>query len=368
MPDTRRVLITGVSRFLGGHLAAALETEPSIERIVAIGTRPPSMHLQRTDFLRADIRHSPIGRLVRTLELDTVVHAGLIVDSLGESAHAVHETNVIGTMNLLAACGGSDSPVRKLIVAGSTAIYGAESADPSMWSESMHRTAPARDAFTRDLDEAESYVAAFARRSPKTVVTVLRFADMLGRTRTTPFARLFDLPVVPTVLGFDPRLQFVHEDDCVAVLEHAVLHDRPGTFNVAGEGVVVLSQAISMLGRRNAPVIPFVGSGLTMYALNRMREPGSPPLGLHPHLVRLLRFGRGVDTTALREDFGASLRYSTADAVLDRGAHRGAHGRLGSVRDDDQDEAELDRFIETRTAAWNGHRPAAKRRAAGSRA
>jgi len=366
VPDTRRVLITGVSRFLGGHLAAALETDPSIERIVAVGTRAPSVRLQRTDFLRADIRYSSIGRLVRTLELDTVVHAGLIVDPLGSSAHDAHETNVIGTMNLLAGCGGSSSPVRKLVVAASTAIYGAESADPSMWSESMHRTSPARDPFTRDLDEVESYVAAFAQRSPRAVVTVLRFADMLGRTRVTPFARLFDLPVIPTVLGFDPRLQFVHEDDCVATLERAVLHDLPGTFNVAGDGIVVLSQAISMLGRRGAPVIPMVGSGLTMVALNRMRPPGYPPLGLQPHLIRLLRFGRGVDTSALGEDFGAALRYSTADAVLDRRAHRSAPDPLASVSHDHQEEAELDRFIETRTAAWNGHRPAAKRRPAGS--
>ncbi len=367
MPDTRRVLITGVSRFLGAHLAAALETDPSIERIVAVGTRTPSVRLQRTDFLRADIRHGSIGRLVRTLELDTVVHAGLVVDPLGATAHEAHESNVIGTMNLLAACGGSGSPVRKLVVAASTAIYGAESADPAMWSESMHRTAPARDAFTRDLDEVESYVAAFAQRSPGTVVTVLRFADMLGRTRTTPFARLFDLPVVPTVLGFDPRLQFVHEDDCVAVLEHAVRHDRTGTFNVAGDGIVVLSQAVSMLRKRSAPVIPFALGGPTMLALNRMRPSGSPPLGLQPHLVRLLRFGRGVDTTALRDDFGVTLRYSTAAAVLDRAAHRTAPDRLGSVRESDSEEAELDRFIESRTAAWNGHRPAAKRRAAASR-
>ncbi len=368
MPDTRRVLITGVSRFLGAHLVAALEADPSVERIVAVGTRTPSVRLQRTDFLRADLRHSSIGRLVRALELDTVVHAGLVVDPLGATAHEVHESNVMGTMNLLAACGGSGSPVRKLVVAASTAIYGAEAADPALWSETMHRTAPARDAFTRDLDEVESYVEAFAQRSPNTVVTVLRFADMLGRTRTTPFARLFDLPVVPTVLGFDPRLQFVHEDDCVAVLEHAVLHDRPGTFNVAGDGVVVLSQAISMLGKRSAPVIPFAGSGLTVLALNRMRPSGAPPLGLQPHLVRLLRFGRGVDTTALREGFDVSLRYSTAASVLDRAAHRTAPDRLAPAGRDDREDAELDRFIESRTAAWNGHRPAARRRAATSRA
>jgi len=364
---TRRVLVTGASGLLGGRLASRLEADPAIERIVAVGTRPPSVDLQRTDFLRADIRHSAIARLVRTLELDTVVHTGLILDPQRVTAHAAHETNVIGTMNLIAACGGSDSPVCKLIVASSTAIYGAEPADPSLWSESMPRAVPARDPFTRDIDEVESYVAAFAQRVPAAVVTVLRFADMLGRSRTTTFARLFDLPVVPTVFGFDPRLQFVHEDDCVAVLEHAVTHDRPGTFNVAGSGVVVLSQAISMLHRRGAPVIPFVASGPAMFVLNRMRSPGSPPLALPAHIVRLLRFGRGVDTTALRDVFGASLRYTTAEAVVDRGAHRSGRERRDSGARGD-DEESLERFIETRTAAWNGHHTPASRRRAGARA
>src|SRR5205807_8250040 len=154
----QRVLITGVSRFWGAELAQHLEPNPLIEQIVGVDVREPTRELSRTDFVRADIRHSLIGKLVRALGIDTVVHTNLIVDPRRTSARIAHETNVIGTMNLLAACSGADSPVRKLVVKSSTAIYGSEPDDPSFWTEDMTRRTPPRDAFSRDIVEVESYV------------------------------------------------------------------------------------------------------------------------------------------------------------------------------------------------------------------
>ena len=347
MVETRRVLITGVSRFWGGHLAKLLEASPSIERIVAVDTKSPTVNLERTDFVRADIRHSLIGKLLHALDIDTVVHAGLIVDPRRAGSRAVHETNVIGTMNLLAACGGAASPVRKLVVKSSTAVYGCESNDPSLWSETMVRRSPARDNFTRDLDEVEAYVHDFRLRKPDAVVTLLRFANVLGSRHDTPFARLFDLRLVPTVLGFDPRLQFLHEDDAVHVLEQAVLRDEHGTFNVAGDGVVLLSQAIALLGKMNAPVIPFIGQGLAMAIFNR-----ALPVGFPPHLARLLQFGRVVDTSMLRERFGPPT-HSTVDTVREHGKNR----RVQAILEDRPYtyETELEDFLRSRRLESNGH-------------
>jgi UDP-glucose 4-epimerase len=357
---SRRVLITGVSRFWGGQLAKRLEADPSIERIVAVDTQAPTINLERTDFIRADIRHSLIGKLLQAVDIDTVVHASLIVDPRRASPRLVHETNVIGTMNLIAACSASASPVRKLVVKSSTAIYGAEPDDPSYWSEAMQRRAPARDTFTRDLDEVEGYVRDFSLRKPDAVVTLLRFANVLGPAHDTPFARLFDLPAVPTVLGFDPRLQFLHEDDAVAVLQSAVAGDHAGTFNVAGEGIVLLSQAIRAIGKLNLPVLPFAGTGLAMTLVNAVL-----PVGFPPHLTRLLQFGRVVDTAALREEFGALVAHSSLETVV-------AHAKERRVRDivDSQQryryEAELEEFLRSSRAVTpgsngRGPRPAPKR-------
>lgn len=342
MTEGRRILVTGVSRFWGAELAARLEADPAVEQIVAVDSEGPAKELARTDFVRADISHSLVGKLIRSLGIDTVVHAGLIVDSQQAGAHSVHETNVIGTMNLIAACSGPDSPVRTLVVKSSTAVYGSEPDDPSFWTETMSRRAPARDGFTRDLDEVESYVREFELRHPHTTVTLLRFGDVLGDTHNSPFARLFDLPLIPTVLGFDPRLQFLHEDDAVDGLCHAVRVRRPGTFNVAGSGVVVLSHAITMMGKLNAPLIPFVGGTLAMRIAERVGLIDFPV-----EFVRLLQYGRVVDTARLHDDLGFTPRLSTLDTVADHARRRGSrHVRANTPSY--RREAELEEFLSSR--------------------
>ncbi len=126
----RRILITGVSRFWGAELARRLKADPTIEQVVAVDTEGPARQLARTDYVRADIRHSLVGKLIRGLGIDTVVHSGFIVDPQQFGARTVHEINVIGTMNLIAACSGADSPVRRLVVKSSTAVYGSEPGGP----------------------------------------------------------------------------------------------------------------------------------------------------------------------------------------------------------------------------------------------
>jgi UDP-glucose 4-epimerase len=360
--DGRRVLVTGVSRFWGAELARRLEADPGVDQIVAVDTEGPARRLARTDFVRADIRHSLVGKLVRGLRIDTVVHAGLIVDPQQASGRTVHETNVIGTMNLLAACSGPDSPVRRLVVKSSTAVYGSEPDDPSFWSEEMRRSSPARDGFTRDLDEVESYVREFEVRHPSVAVTTLRFGNVLGEVHDSPFARLFDLPLIPTVFGFDPRLQFLDEADAVAALDHVARGDCRGTYNVAGAGVVVLSQAISLMGKINAPVIPFVGGSLAMRVLDRLGVVDFPI-----EFVRLLQYGRVVDTSRLHDDLGFMPERTTIETVLEHGRRR----RVRGLVDDSAPylyEHELEEFLRSRgrrdeDAASDTPRPATATRA-----
>lgn len=317
----QRVLITGISRFWGYELAQRLEADPMVEQIVGLDVREPAHDLTRTDFIRADLRHSLVGKLVRALGIDTVVHTNLIVDPRRTSARVAHETNVIGSMNLLAACSGAESPVRKLLVKSSTAIYGSEPDDPSVWTEDMTRRTPPQDAFSRDIVEVESYVRDFALRQPGATVTVLRFTNVLGPLLQTPFQAYFGLPAAPTVLGFDPRLQFLHEEDAVEALHRATVGDHPGAYNVSGPGAVILSQAARILGRRCVPVIPPVGGSLATLALRRLGLLDWPP-----HLLRLIQHGRVVDISKLREGFGWEPARTSREVLEDyaRGGRTGA--------------------------------------------
>src|SRR5829696_794784 len=110
-----RLLITGLSTYWGGRLAQSLEQDPDIEAIVGIDRTPPKVALERTEFVQVADAHSLIRRIVQAAEIDTVVDTRLVVDSTVTSAKRAHENNVIGTMNILAACSGPDSTVKKFV-------------------------------------------------------------------------------------------------------------------------------------------------------------------------------------------------------------------------------------------------------------
>jgi UDP-glucose 4-epimerase len=307
------VLITGVNRFLGGRLAGLLAADPQIDRIIGIDTVPPRTTdlamLDRTEFVRADIRNPLIAKVLTQAQVTTVVHAALMASprSVGNRV-AMQEMNVIGTMQLLAACQKSDT-VERLVLRSTTAVYGCGPADPAIFTEDMHPHDGGQTGYAKDAVEVEGYVRGFARRRSDVGVSVLRMANILGPTIDNALARYLGMPLVPTSLGFDPRLQLLHEDDAVEALRLATVSHRPGVVNVAADGVVSLAQLLRRIGRVRVPV-PASALGV-VGALVR----NSGALDVTAEESRYLNFGRVVDTTRLRTEFGYDPRYSTADTV-----------------------------------------------------
>jgi UDP-glucose 4-epimerase len=302
----RVVLVTGVastfaSRF--AHRLAQLGDDSGIDRVVGIDTILPSGELDGVKFVRADIRTPVVGKVIAVEEVDTVVHLGVGPPTRGRSSSA-KELNVIGTMQLLAACQRSGT-VGKFVLGSSTAVYGTSPRDPAMFTESLLARGGVRGGFPKDIVEVESYVRGFSRRRPDVIITTLRGAQILHADIETPFHGYFTNPILPTAMGFDPRLQFLHLDDALNVMVESVLHDRPGTFNVAGEGVVTLSQAARRLGRPTVPLLPF---GFAAASRRLIRTMGSD---ISPDLHRLLQYGRVVDTSALRDIFGYDLMWTS---------------------------------------------------------
>lgn len=303
-----RVLVTGLGTFWGSKLAQRLEAEPSVELVVGVDTREPVVPLERTEFVRADSSFSILERMVRATQVDTILHTHLVVDSTQDSGRALHEVNVIGTMNLLAAAGASGSTVRKVVVKSATLGYGSNYTDPYFFRETMPRTRPAKTRVERSLLEVADVVGDFAEDNPHVSVTVLQFANVLGEHIEVPIARMLRLPLVPEILGFDPRLQFVHEDDVIGALAHATLRDVSGVFNVAGEGTMPWSEVCTILGKRRVAMPPV----LTALAAEPLRL--ARLVDISPEVLSLLRYGRGVDTSAYRKA-GYRCQYTTAGAV-----------------------------------------------------
>jgi UDP-glucose 4-epimerase len=333
-----RVLVTGIGTFWGGRLAQVVERDPRVEVVVGLDTRPPSVPLGRTEVVRADSSYSILSRIVRATEVDTVLHTHLEVDSTALRSRALHETNVIGTMNLLAAAGAAGSSVRKVVLKSSTLVYGASHRDPYHFSEGMTRSRPARTPVERSLLEVDGYLSDFAADRPDVIVTLLRFSNVLGPDLETPLSRALRLPVAPEIFGFDPRLQFTHQDDVLGALCHVGLGDVPGTFNVAGDGFVTWSDVCAMVGRRRVALPPW-GTGVAAGALRRLGV-----VDLPPELLDLLRFGRGVDNERLKRT-GYRYRYTSAGAVEDFARTLRLEGTIGRHRPTYHYDAGVEEFF-----------------------
>jgi UDP-glucose 4-epimerase len=309
------VLVTGVSRFIGAHLAARLAADPSIDRVLGVDTVPPPRDLLRgmgrAEFVRADIRNPLIAKVITSAEVDTVVHTSLSSSPAASGGRvAMKEMNVIGTMQLLAACQRSPR-VRRLVLKSTTAVYGSSPRDPAIFTETMAPKAMPPGGYAKDAVEIEGYVRGFGRRRPDVSVTVLRFANFIGPRIDTSLTRYFALPVVPTVLGYDARMQLLHSEDALAVLEQAARQDLPGVFNVGAPGVLLLSQAIRRAGRVQVSLPSMiVGPASRLFR-------GARLVDMTPDQMRFLNFGRVVDTDRLRDTFGFTPRWTTMQAFDD---------------------------------------------------
>jgi UDP-glucose 4-epimerase len=334
----RRVLITGLSTYWGGRLAQALERDPGVEVIVGVSPEYPTCELTRTEFVRVGTQHALLARIAQAAEIDTVIDTRLIVDSVVASPRTAHENNVIGTMNILAACGGPDSPVRKFVFKSSAHYYGCERDDPGYFTEAMRRPHPPRTPIEKDIVEAERAVESFASRNGDVAVTVLRFANALGPDIATSHSALLSLPAVPSILGFDPRYQFIGEDDIAGVLEHAAVNDLPGIYNAAGDGVLVLSEVASLLGKPLAPLLPPWGTGIAAAALRRAG------LKIPPEMLQQLRYGRALDNRALKAA-GYAIRATSRETVQAFAEHLRTRGLRAAPGEGYQYEREVEEFL-----------------------
>ena len=332
-----------MSNPLGAEVARRLA--PQVPHLFGCDVRDPISALEEMDFVHADARQVAIGKLIRRLKVDTVVHLAVMVDSPRDE-RSIHETDVIGTMNVLAGCSAPSGSVRRLIVKSSQAAYGAGPNDASFFSEEMTNPERPASSITRDLLDMEQLVSEFAVRNESCQVTVLRLGFRVSEDTT--LASYLSLPIVPTFAGFDPRLQLLHEDDAAEAIVRAVLGEHPGVFNVAAGGVVLLSQAIAIMGGTPAPILPPYGRWIGRLALRAMAR-----VQLPAHLADVLAYGSVMDCSLLEAAFGWKPAH-TSRQIMD-GLARGKELEVIEAPSPPQ-EYELQVYLQRRRRrAGNGH-------------
>lgn len=348
--DSKRILITGLSSWWGGRLAQVLEREPGVETVIGVDATDPKHALDRTEFVRVEIEPAVLRRIISAAAIDTVIDTRLIADPLLASLRQARRTNVAETHGVLEAC--ETESVRKVVFRSSAHYYGSGADDPAFFSEDMPRTRSPGSAVEHDVVSAEQQVAEFAATHPNRTVTVLRVADALVGEPGSSHLMLLSLPAVPSSLGFDPRLQFVHDDDVVGAFAHVVRAPLPGTFNVAGDGVLALSEVVSLLGKPLLPVLPPWG---VAFAAGQLRRLG---LKVPVEMARQLRYGRGLDNRRLKAT-GYQYRYTSRETVLKLRAHQRLRPLLGSGEGEYRYDREVEEFLRrSPSVLWAGSEPA----------
>ncbi len=310
-PAGRSVAVTGAFGFLGRMLIARLEANPAIDRILALDLKPPPGTLRKTAFVQVDLTHPRSDRRMAEAfaqaGTDSIVHLALLYNPIHNAAYA-HEVDAIGTLQLLGAAAAAR--VGSIVALSSTALYGASPDNPSFLTEDRPLRPSPQSRFLADKLEVERQFEAFRVQQPHAAVTILRMAALLGPTVRNPATQLLGRPIVPVLLGHDPLMQFLHEDDAVRALEVAVIKRVGGVFNVAPPGALPLSSILRLLGRTALP-LPGVVARAGMGALWSILGFGTPPSWLD-----YLRYVWVADGSRAARELGFEYHHSSREAVL----------------------------------------------------
>jgi UDP-glucose 4-epimerase len=308
----RVVALTGAASFLGRNLIGILEEDPAIERIVSLDVEAPKTAGDKSRHYELDLTQPTsdvrLAEIFSAEAVDIVVHLAFLASPSHATAYA-HELESVGTMRVVTAC--RSARVRKLVQWSTTLLYGARPTNPNFLTERHPLRARADEPFFADKIGAEAEATAFAARERGTIVTILRTAPILGPTVHNYLTRYLARKVVPTMMGFDPLVQFLHEVDAIAAFKRAIDRDAAGVYNVVGDGVLPLSTVVKLAGRLDLPIPHPVARPLLQAAwIAQVAEAPSS-------FIDYLRFLCVADGEKARRDFGFAPAYTTREALVD---------------------------------------------------
>ena len=309
-PDRRVVAVTGAHSFLGEQVIRRLEQDRRYHKILAIDIRKPTIPSQKTKFFKVDLTlpnaDGELAHIFTKEKVDTLVHLAFLSKPSHNRAWA-HELEAIGTMHLLNACAASK--VHKVVLWSLTALYGAAQINPNFIKEEGKLRGVPGSRFFADKIEAERLARRHRNENRASVVTVLRTASILGRRVNNYVSRLFTLPAVPVMMGYDPLVQLLHEDDAIDVFKLAIDLDFNGEYNVASEGVLPLSTVLAMAGRLGIPLPHSLAYPLSK-VLWMTQVFNAPPM-----YFDFMRYLCVSDTSKVENEMGFTPAYSIRQVV-----------------------------------------------------
>ena len=305
-----RIGVTGAASFLGGRLLRRLVESRGPANVLALDivAPPPALHVpHRFVDLTEPASDQRLLDMLREEKIETVVHLAYLTDPRRDTTYA-HELESIGTLSVLAAAAAAG--VKHVVVRSFTAVYGALGRNPSFLTEDRPLQASAALPWVRDKLEAEQHAASFAKRYPRMVVTVLRFAPLLGPGVSNFYTRVFDNRVVPVLMGYDPLVQLLHPDDALDATEAALRRPLSGAFNVVPSASIPLAAALHLAAKVPVAVphpVAYAVSDL-LWSAGLAEAPGG--------CVDYARYPFVADGDKARRERGWRARHSSRDALM----------------------------------------------------
>jgi UDP-glucose 4-epimerase len=285
------VLITGICGRLGRRLTRRLHRERSV---VGIDRRDFDGRPKDVQHHKFDIRRKKTQDVFRQHRLAAVVHLGVMHDPrVSQAEH--HSWNVVGFQRLLDFVAQYDVP--KLVVLSSANVYGPRPDNPQFLAEDAPLLGGAAFSEIRDLIEVDMLAQSFFWKRPETETVILRPCHIVGGVRNAP-SNYLRLKAIPTLLGFDPMVQVIHQDDVVNAITAALRPGVRGIFNIAGPPPLPLSRLIEKTGRPRITIPHFLATGI-IQSLWRYRVTSFPA----PELDHI-RYVCMVDDRRARAELG----------------------------------------------------------------
>jgi UDP-glucose 4-epimerase len=247
--SSTKILISGVGGYWGTRVAQSL-SEQQKYHVIGLDTVAPKEPVPGLDFIQADIRNPLLVELFKSEQVEIVCHLAFVETS--RPSESAFDHNVMGTMKVFGAC--AQSGVSKIILKSSTAVYGAKATNPAYLPEETPLGGSRTIGTIRDLIEIEAFCNGFRRQFPEKILTILRYPSIVGPSVESPMMRFLKESFSPSLLGFDPMMQMIHEDDVVNSILHAITYDHPGVFNIAADKLLPLSKVIGLAGKMRLPV------------------------------------------------------------------------------------------------------------------
>lgn len=302
-PASGAILVTGICGRLGKHLARILHRE---RRVVGVDRRPFLDKPKDIAHAQVDIRRTKLKDVFRAGDIEAVVHLGVMHDPRA-SASDHHSWNVAGFSKLLEYVVQFQIP--KLVVLSSANVYGPQPSNPQFLTEDAPLLGGQNFSDIRDLVEVDMLAQSFFWKLPETETVILRPVHILGTVRNAA-SNFLRLNPVPTVMGFDPMAQVIHESDVVGAIQLALRPGIRGIFNVAGPEPAPLSRIIKILGRQRLSV-PYSVGRVVLRRMWSLRLTTFPP----PELDHI-RYVCMVDDRRARQVLGFAPGKTLDETVL----------------------------------------------------